>query len=97
MNIHVLLNAVTANTTGAAIPVRRSDGSAIPVQVQGCSDATVTIEGTITEDVATATWSPIHNGEWSSDSCDALFANFSFVRAVVSNYVAGTITVKMLM
>jgi len=102
MQIQILLDGVTATGAGEAyaISARRTEFGAIPILVSGITTATVILEGTIASEQevreGSAIWKPIQGASWSSDIADGLFTAFSHIRANVTSYTAGTITVRAL-
>jgi len=101
MNVYTLLDNVTGNIVGDPVKVKRTLDVPIPVQVTGLTGGTTAhLEGVILEegeDPLTATWSKISGGKWSSDICEGLYTNFSYIRAVVTNYGGGTVNLRVLM
>lgn len=80
-----LLNAVTA--TGASVALQ-PDGAPVTIVISGITSATVDIEGSVDGSV----FKPIVSK--TADSCVIVSPSTKYVRANVSAYVSGTITVK---
>jgi hypothetical protein len=100
-NVYTLLSAVA--TTGAGSPVkvdpnRVALGGPIPIQISGVTTATVVIQATLASAQAvregTATWENITDASWTADCLDVLSAVFPWIRANVTAFTSGTITVK---
>jgi hypothetical protein len=96
-----LLENATQNTISEPINtprIRQFKGGALPLQITGITDATVYFEGTLVNNVSevpTAIWSPISNASYTTDTCDAIFVMYPYIRAIVADYVSGNITVKI--
>lgn len=98
--IKKLIDGATSVLTSDPVginPVRQYRGGAIPFQISGITTASVVLEGTISTeaDIATAVWTPIANAVFVADVCDGLFVMFTHIRAKISNYTGGTITVTV--
>lgn len=87
MALKTLLSAVTA--TGASSPVSTDSNKAAFVQVSGITSATVLVQGSVDG----STWSTI-GSSLTADGLVTLTDPPPYVRANVSVYVSGTITVK---
>jgi hypothetical protein len=105
MQIKTLINGATSNITSEPIKldrVRQNMAGNIPIQVQISGTATVTLEASLSHadiDTAvregTALWTSIANGIYNASSCDALSVAFPYIRAVVSGYASGSVTVTV--
>lgn len=73
-------------------------GTAIPFQIVGITNAIVVLEATIATDhevqFGTAKWTPIFDMSFSADTCVGLFIPFPYIRANITNYTSGVISVK---
>ena len=102
MQIVTLASAATATGAGATriLDERRMDNGPIPLQISGTFVGTVKLEGSISTEQeineSTAVWSPINGGEWTTPTCDSLFCSFPYIRANVTAFTSGSITVKAL-
>ena len=96
----LVAKAATGEGTAFAIDAKRTSYGSIPIQVLGTFNATVILEGTISGqaevDAATASWSPISGASWTDESCDALFCAFTHIRANVTVYLNGSVSVRAL-
>jgi len=99
MNIETLLKDVTENITGEPIKINRTRNAPIPMQIWGLQGGTtVVLEGTITDgDPSEAQWCKVSGGKWTSNICEGLYINFSYVRAVVENYAGGSVNMVLSM
>jgi len=105
MHVQTLLDNVAASGSGTEIPVRGDKiarQGPIPVHVFGTSFVgTVILEGTIAEqsevDGISCTWSPINGASWTNQNgiCEVLFCSFTHIRANVTVYTSGNVTVKV--
>ena len=108
MQIQHLINGATSNVTGEPVKLdrhRQNMAGNLPIQIfktAGTFAATVTIEATLSQvdiDTAvreeTAAWSPVANGVFTSEAADALVVPFPYIRAVISGYSSGTISVTI--
>jgi len=108
MQIQFLIEGATGNITGEPVQLdrfRQNRGGNLPIQVfktAGSFVATVALEGTLShEDIdmavrdGTAIWTPIANGSYTAETCDSLFVAFPYIRAVISGYTSGTISVTV--
>lgn len=88
MAVKTLLNAVTA--TGASQNVSTDSNKAAFVQVSGITSATVLVQGSVDG----TTWSTL-NSAVTADGLVTIATPPPYIRANVSVYVSGTITVKV--
>ena len=108
MQIQHLINGATGNVTGEPIKLdrhRQNMAGNLPIQIfvtAGTYGATVTIEATLSHvdiDTAvregTAVWSPVANGVFTAETADALIVPFPYIRAVISGYTSGTVSVTI--
>ena len=99
MQKHILLDTVA--TTGAGPPLRIPPGSTawMPVMLTGITIATVILEAaSATEQEVgegTADWAPIYGASWTADGADGLTTAFPWIRANVTDYTSGAITVTI--
>ena len=87
MALQTLLNAVTA--TGASQPMSTDSNKGAFIQVSGITSATVLIQGSVDG----TTWSTIGTAI-TADGLVTVSPPPPYIRANVSVYVSGTITVK---
>ena len=87
MALQTLLNAVTA--TGASLPVSTDSNKAAFVQVSGITSATVLIQGSVDG----STWATL-GSSITADGLTTITNPPPYIRANVTVYVSGTITVK---
>lgn len=104
-NIVKLLDAVTANTTGSPIKIRRDQikkyGS-IPILIESpvAMTANVNIEATIATDQEVDEGSAEFHAigaAWTTEGIQTLSNPWTHIRGVVDTYVAGTITLKVVL
>ena len=81
----LLLDGVTATGASAAI---FPDGAPVTVVISGITSATVAIEGSVDGSIFKAIESK------TADACVIVDPSTKFIRANVTTYVSGTITVK---
>jgi hypothetical protein len=86
--LKTLLSAVTA--TGASLPVSTDSNKAAFVQVSGITSATVLVQGSVDG----TTWSTL-GSSLTADGLVTISDPPPYIRANVSVYVTGTITVKV--
>lgn len=106
MDVYTLISANAATITGNPVKIGdyRLINGAIPFLIYG-EDATITatinIQGTVATDAevsaGTAKFITIDGGSFTSQAATALIAQFSHIRAQISSYSAGTISVRMLL
>jgi len=100
MNIITFLDAATSTATSSAIRVndKRIISGPIPVTISGITTATVVFEGAIATqaevDAGTANFELMAQGSFTEDAADGILTAFPFIRARISDYTAGTITVR---
>ena len=82
-----LLDGVTATGASSAI---YPDGAPVTVVISGITSATVAIEGSVDGSIFKAIESK------TADACVIVDPSTKFIRANVTTYVSGTITVKAL-
>lgn len=82
-----LLNGVTATGASSAII---PDGAPVTVVISGITSATVVVEGSVDGSVFKVIESK------TDDACVIVSPSTKFIRANVTTYVSGTITVKAL-
>ena len=87
MALKTLLSAVTA--TGASLPVGTDSNKAAFVQVSGITSATVIVQGSVDG----TTWSTIGSA-LTADGLVTISDPPPYIRANVTVYATGTITVK---
>ena len=87
MALQTLLNAVTA--TGASQPMSTDSNKAAFIQVSGITSATVAAQGSVDG----STWSTIGT-TLTADGLITITNPPPYIRANVTVYVSGTITVK---
>jgi hypothetical protein len=87
MALKTLLSAVT--TTGASLPVGTDSNKAAFVQISGITSATVLVQGSVDG----STWSTIGSSV-TADGLVTISDPPPYIRANVSVYISGTITVK---
>lgn len=87
MALKTLLSAVTA--TGASSAISTDSNKAAFVQVSGITSATVTVQGSVDG----TTWSTVGTAV-TSDGLVTITNPPPYIRANVTTYVSGTITVK---
>jgi hypothetical protein len=87
MALATLLNAVTA--TGASISMGTDSNKPAFVQVSGITSATVTVQGSVDN----TTWSTLATA-LTADGMVTIATPPPYIRANVTVYVSGTITVK---
>ena len=85
--LKTLLSAVTA--TGASLPVSTDSNKAAFVQVSGITSATVLVQGSVDG----TTWSTL-GSSLTADGLVTISDPPPYIRANVTVYVTGTITVK---
>lgn len=96
-----LLNAVSSAATGApiALPPELSQ-KPLGVSVFGTFVGTVILEATVDTqaavDGATATWAAITGASWTTPAVAKVDAPFTHIRARVSAYTSGSITLKVI-
>jgi hypothetical protein len=94
-----LLAAAASALTGAAIAIP-SDAHNRPlgVTVTGTFVGTVILEATVATqaevNAATAVWAPVTGASWTAPAAVGINAPFTHIRARVSAYTSGAITVK---
>ena len=88
MALKTLLSAVTA--TGASLPVGTDSNKPAFVQVSGITSATVAVQGSVDG----STWSLIGTA-LTADGLVTISDPPPYIRANVTAYVTGTITVKV--
>jgi len=95
-----LIDSVTGNIVGEPVKLDRNRQNMpgnMPMQIRGIVTATVQLQSTLDTDLkvrdGTAIWTPIANGTYTADVCDSLFVAFPYIRAVVTGYSSGTISV----
>jgi hypothetical protein len=87
MALRTLLSAVTA--TGASLPVGTDSNAPAFIQVSGITSATVAAQGSVDG----STWSTIGTA-LTADGMITITNPPPYIRANVTAYVTGTITVK---
>jgi len=87
MALATLLNAVTA--TGASISMGTDSNKPAFIQVSGITSATVTVQGSVDN----TTWSTLATA-LTADGMVTIATPPPYIRANVTVYVSGTITVK---
>ena len=87
MTVSTLLSAVTA--TGASLSVQTDSNKAAFVQISGITSATVAVQGSVDG----STWSTIATA-LTADGLVTITNPPPYIRANVTAYVSGTITVK---
>ena len=102
LTIVKLLDGATSTVTGKPVkmPTKRVHGAgSIPFVLSGITVANVVLEATIATqrevDEGTAQWEQIQSASWSADIADGIFTAFSHIRARVSAYTSGTITLTI--
>ena len=88
MTVKTLLSAVTA--TGASGSINADSNKAVFVQIAGITSATVLVQGSVDG----TTWSTL-GSSLTADGLVTIATPPPYVRANVSVYVSGTITVKV--
>lgn len=87
MALQTLLNAVTA--TGASLPMSTDSNKPAFVQVSGITSATVLVQGSVDG----STWATV-GSSITGDGLVTITNPPPYIRANVTVYVSGTITVK---
>ena len=87
MTVKTLLNAVTA--TGASLPISTDSNLPAFIQVSGITSATVVAQGSVDG----TTWSTL-GSSLTADGLITIANPPPYIRANVTVYVSGTITVK---
>ena len=105
MEIIQLCNNLCKEGVGHAVklPGARIQQGPIPVQIYSNEDspfaATVYIEGTIASDEevnsGNVKWSVIGGAIWTAPTLDALFAQPTHIRVRISEYVSGSISIRI--
>lgn len=96
-----LLSSAAALSTGSPVALNPSmPYRPLGVNVFGTFVGTVILEGTIDTqanvDAATATWSAISGASWTAPGAAKVDAPFTHVRARVSAYTSGAISVQVI-
>ncbi|MFC1524354.1 hypothetical protein ACFL6N_06145 [Thermodesulfobacteriota bacterium] len=96
MKFHKLLDAVEASGPGSALtvnPMRVDYGRTYPILITGIAAGDVVqLEVCTTEG---GTYVPLDGGEFTEDGAWAIASFYPFIRANVTTYVSGTITVEI--
>lgn len=101
-NPQALLSAAGATGAGPdyAIPLPECNWQKMGVEVQGTFVGTVILEGTIATqaevNALTAVWLPLAGASWTVPTLTGVDAPVTHVRANVTAYTSGAITVKVI-
>jgi len=99
MQIYRLLDAAAAaGVAGEPLRLSPNHPGPVPISVEGTFIGTVTLECAIADAQeireGTAAWVPVSGASWTAPTGEGLETMFPYIRAKVSAYTSGAITVK---